>query len=115
MAEKGPKTIKVAGPIKLKELVIGGAGYLTRFSPKFENRSLWKRPDERKVTARIPGTVQKLMVGPGSEVAGGTPLLILEAMKMRNEVRAPRKGIVKKIHVKEGDQVAKAQILLEIT
>jgi biotin carboxyl carrier protein len=41
-------------------------------------------------------------------------LLILEAMKMRNEVVSPVTGRVKRIHVAEGDQVAKAQLLIEL-
>lgn len=99
----------------LKELVIGGAVYLTRLNTKFENRRNWERPDDRKVTAVIPGTVQKIMVEEGTEVDQGTPLLILEAMKMRNEVNAPRKGMIKKIYVSENEQVAKKQLLLEIS
>jgi len=97
-----------------EELVIGGAPYMTHLTRKFRNRKAWIRPDRKKVLSVIPGTIQKIMVEKGAEVEQGTPLLILEAMKMRNEVVSPVTGRVKRIHVAEGDQVAKAQLLIEL-
>lgn len=96
------------------ELEIGSAIYLTRLTTKFNNRKSWQRPDERMVQAVIPGTIREIMVKEGTEVDLGTPLLILEAMKMRNEVLSPVLGVISKIHVAEGDLVHKAQLLLEI-
>ena len=100
--------------VPMEELVIGGAHYLTHLTRKFRNRVPWVRPDHRKVLSVIPGTIQKILVSEGMEVEPGTPLLILEAMKMRNEVRSPVPGRVKRIHVSEGDLVAKALLLVEI-
>lgn len=97
----------------IEELVIGGAVYQTRLTSKFRNRETWSRPDERKIEAIIPGTIQNIMVEEGSEVSQGTPLMILEAMKMRNKVLSPLEGIIKKIHVSVGEQVAKSHLLLE--
>lgn len=97
----------------LKELEIGGAIYSTRLTSKFKNRKFWELPDERKVLAVIPGTIQKLMVSEGEEVAIGDSMMILEAMKMRNEIKAPQNGIIKLVNVKEGDQVPKSHLLLE--
>jgi biotin carboxyl carrier protein len=97
----------------LQELEIGSAVYITRLTSKFMHRKTWERPDERKVLAVIPGTIQKLMVGEGEGVTAGSPLMILEAMKMLNEVRSPINGIIKKIHVREGEQVPKDHLLLE--
>ena len=98
----------------LETLEIGGAVYITRLTSKFLNRKLWLKPDEKRVEAVIPGTIQKIMVGEGDEVTSGTPLLILEAMKMRNEVLAPFTGVVLKIFVSEGDMVPKSQLLVEM-
>ncbi|MGW8316950.1 MAG: acetyl-CoA carboxylase biotin carboxyl carrier protein subunit [Bacteroidales bacterium] len=98
----------------LEELVIGGAPYLTHLTRKFRNRSIWMRPDHKKVLAVIPGTIQKILVEKGAEVEHGTPLMILEAMKMRNEVVSPVTGRIKRIHVSEGEQVAKSQLLIEL-
>jgi biotin carboxyl carrier protein len=54
------------------------------------------------------------MAREGDEVAVGTPLLILEAMKMRNEVLSTVDGVVLKIHVREGEMVPKSHLLLEL-
>jgi len=97
----------------MEELIIGGATYTTRLNYKFRNRETWRRPDVRKVEAVIPGTIQNIMVKEGAEVIQGTPLMILEAMKMENKVLSPIDGVIKKINVLEGEMVPKAHILLE--
>jgi len=99
--------------IPMEKLIIGGAVYTTRLTSKFRNRRSWVRPDIRRVEAVIPGAILNIMVGEGDEVKHGTPLLILVAMKMENQVLSPMDGIIKKIHVSTGDQVAKSQLLLE--
>lgn len=96
------------------ELVIGGATYQTKITGKFSNRVRWERPDNRRVESVIPGTIQKIMVREGQQVEHGEPLLILEAMKMRNEVRSPVAGVVDKIHVSVGEQVPKSHLLVQI-
>ena len=93
--------------------MIGGATYTTRLNSKFRNRETWRRPDVRKVVAVIPGTIQNIMVKEGAEVTQGTPLMILEAMKMENKVLSPIDGVIKKINVSKGEMVPKAHILLE--
>ena len=98
----------------MESLEIGSALYATRLTEKFKNRECWHRPDEKRVEAIIPGTIQRIMAKEGEEVAAGTPLLILEAMKMRNEVLSPVNGVVTKIHVSEGEMVSKAHLLIEM-
>jgi len=110
--EKTSKS-KSADKSPMEELVIGGAVYQTRLTFKFRNRKTWSRPDERKIEAIIPGTIQNIMVEEGAEVTQGATLMILEAMKMSNKVLSPMDGIIKKIHVSVGDQVAKSRLLLE--
>ena len=97
----------------MDELEIGGAVYTTRLTTKFRNRTPWVPPDQRKLLAVIPGTIQKVLVSDGDEVSAGDTLLILEAMKMRNEIKAMQRGVVKRINVKEGEQVPKSHLLLE--
>ena len=97
----------------MEKLMIGGETYITRLSSKFKNRVTWSRPDKRRVEAVIPGAINKIMVKEGTEVIQGTPLLILEAMKMENLILSPFDGVVKKIHISEGEQVSKSQLLLE--
>ena len=98
----------------MESLEIGGALYATRLTSKFRNREPWKRPDEKSIEAFIPGTIQRIMVKEGQEVSTGTPLLILEAMKMRNEVLSPVNGMIRKIHVSEGEMVPKSYLLVEL-
>jgi len=53
----------------------------------------------------MPGVVVQLLVAPGDDVAEGQPLLILEAMKMQNEIAAPAAGVVEAVHVAEGQAI----------
>lgn len=69
---------------------------------------------ERAIRAPMPGLVLRLMVEPGQEVAAGEGLLVLEAMKMENELRAPADGVVETIHMAEGDAVGKNDLLIEL-
>ncbi|ADT83265.1 sodium-extruding oxaloacetate decarboxylase subunit alpha [Thermococcus barophilus] len=66
------------------------------------------------VSAPMPGKVLRILVREGDEVKAGQGLLVLEAMKMENEIPAPKDGIVKKILIKEGDTVDTGQPLIEI-
>ena len=104
------------GPAKpdMESLEIGSAMYTTRLTSKFKNRKIWQRPDENRIEAIIPGTIQRIMAKEGEKVRAGTPLLILEAMKMRNEVLSPFDGLIKKIYVSEGEMVPKAHLLIEM-
>jgi len=63
--------------------------------------------------APMPGLVLEVMVGEGDTVAAGAGLLVLEAMKMENELKAPADGQVKSIHVVPGDAVGKNDVLIE--
>lgn len=58
------------------------------------------------VKSVMPGVVVELLVEPGQAVEEGQPLLILEAMKMQNELAAPTAGVVKEVHVRQGEAVA---------
>ncbi|MEM7130866.1 MAG: DUF2118 domain-containing protein [Chloroflexota bacterium] len=64
------------------------------------------------VNAPIPGLVVKVLVEEGQEVEEGLPLIILEAMKMENEIRAPRSGIVTQIEVAPGQRVEQNSVLI---
>lgn len=69
---------------------------------------------QRAVRAPMPGLVLDVHVESGQEVEAGTPLLVLEAMKMENELRAEAAGTVQTIHVEAGDAVDKNALLLEL-
>ncbi|HYN13086.1 MAG TPA: acetyl/propionyl/methylcrotonyl-CoA carboxylase subunit alpha [Burkholderiales bacterium] len=66
------------------------------------------------LAAPMPGRVIKLMVGAGTKVTKGQPLLILEAMKMEHTITAPADGVVKEIHYAAGEQVLEAAVLITL-
>ena len=68
----------------------------------------------RDVKAAMPGKVIKILVEPGQSVEPAAGLLILEAMKMQNEVRSPGTGRVTSVHVAVGDTVASGQALVTL-
>lgn len=75
------------------------------------------RPKAREigdVSTPIPGKVVKIKVSEGAKVKAGTTVLVLEAMKMENEIHTPIDGVVKKILVKVGDEVNPQETLMKI-
>lgn len=66
------------------------------------------------VLAIMPGKIIRVLIEPGQQVEEGAPVCVLEAMKMENELRAPKAGCVRAVHVKSGDDVQKDQVLVEI-
>ena len=66
------------------------------------------------VTAPMPGKIVRLLVAPGDEVAAGQGLVVMEAMKMENELRAPRAGRVQSVAAREGQAVETGALLVVI-
>ena len=62
----------------------------------------------------MSGAIIKVLMNVGDKVEPNSVLMILEAMKMENEIIAERGGIIRKIHVKSGDKVEEGQPLLDI-
>ena len=67
------------------------------------------------VKAPMPGLVVRVDVTVGQGVEAGTGLVVVEAMKMENELRAPRAGVVEQIHVTAGERVEKGAPLVTLT
>lgn len=67
-----------------------------------------------RLTAPIPGKVVAVKAAAGDEVAAGQPLVVLEAMKMENELAAEQPGRVVAVHVAGGDTVESGQLLIEL-
>ena len=67
-----------------------------------------------EVKAAIPGRVLRILAGPGDTVVQGQPLVVLEAMKMENDVRAHRDGVVRSVDVAAGQAVGAGQLLLSL-
>jgi acetyl/propionyl-CoA carboxylase alpha subunit len=66
------------------------------------------------LTAPMPGTVIRVAVAEGDEVAARQPLVVLEAMKMETPVVSPYDAVVRAVHVAEGDRVAGGTVLVEL-
>ena len=62
----------------------------------------------------MPGKVVSVKVSPGDKVKKGDVLLIVEAMKMENEIHSPIDGTVEEVYVREGDQVNPDECLMKI-
>lgn len=67
-----------------------------------------------KVNSPLPGTIKKINVTVGATIKAGDCLMIMEAMKMDNNVNAEKGGTVKAINVREGDAVLQGDTLIEI-
>ena len=103
-----------AKKIRCRNFHFEGTRYRTLLTKKFENRKMWKKPDPKKILSYIPGTIQKVFVKEGQDMKEGDPLLILEAMKMRNVVSMPEDGKIKKLNVQTGDKIPKGHLIIEI-
>ena len=67
-----------------------------------------------EVKAPLQGTVMKVLVKPGDEVTKGSPVCVIEALKMENDVPAPADGVVASVNVKGGDSVKTDEVLLTL-
>jgi len=101
--------------INKNKIVIDDSVYETNLTKKFLNRKKYTPKDDSLVCAYIPGTIRQIFVREGQKISKGESLLILEAMKMKNEIKAENSGIVKRIAVKENQLVSKNELLIELS
>jgi biotin carboxyl carrier protein len=96
-AEKGAKAgataVAPAAAPKASAPVSGGAG---------------------SVNAPMPGTILRVNKNVGDSVNAGEAVVVLEAMKMENDINSPKAGVVKALFVNKGDTVASGQVLFEV-
>ncbi len=76
--------------------------------------NLRKASGRESVKAPMPGKVVRILVAPGDEVSAGQGLVVLEAMKMQNEMKAPRPGRVVSVAVREHEAVNAGSVLATI-
>lgn len=98
---------------KFQKFIIDDTEYTTRHTGKYEQRKPYTPPNPKHVPAFIPGVIQEVFVKPGQQVRWGDRLLVLEAMKMKNDVTADIDGTIKTVNVKKGDRVMKKHLLIE--
>jgi biotin carboxyl carrier protein len=65
----------------------------------------------QQIVAPMPGKVVRVLVEAGDRVEAGQGLVVVEAMKMQNEIRSPKGGVVERLHVKEGQPVNAGEVL----
>ena len=94
----------------------------TPVAVSLNGRRRWGRKDEgggtssgpQRLAAPMPGKVVRVLVSVGDAVFARQPVVVVEAMKMENELRASREGTVTEIHVREGMSVDAGALLLVI-
>lgn len=99
---------------EFKELIIQGAIYKTTFTKKFEQRVNWEAPNINMLHSFIPGTVIDIFIKPKEKVKEGQTLMLLEAMKMQNQIRMPFDGEIVKIYVKKDEVIPNRHLMIEI-
>jgi biotin carboxyl carrier protein len=95
-------------------LWVGSARFAAEVRDPRSLRSRSRAVDDhgpRKLTAPMPGKIVRVLVTEGTEVAAGEGVLVVEAMKMQNEVKSPKKGTIQKILVSEGTAVNAGDVL----
>ncbi|MBN1832609.1 MAG: acetyl-CoA carboxylase biotin carboxyl carrier protein subunit [Deltaproteobacteria bacterium] len=98
----------------MKRLLIDDTPYETEIPEKSLGGLFKGISDPLEVRAVIPGTVVKVKVRKGQQVSEGQVVLILEAMKMYNEVEANTSGKIDEINVSPGDRVETGQLMIRI-
>ncbi len=88
--------------------------YKTLLTKKYKNRKVWVDPNPNEIQSIIPGTILKIFVKEGDVVKEGSPLMILEAMKMQNRIEMPFTARIKKINVEIGVRVPKDSLMIEL-
>jgi biotin carboxyl carrier protein len=98
----------------LSKIALEGGVFETRVTRKFQRRKPYEKQDPRIIKAVIPGVVAVVETMVGKAVRQGDTLMILEAMKMLNRIKAPADGTIKVVRVAAGEKVGKGQVLIEI-
>ncbi len=111
---------------EVKEEIIGAEANIVVGNQRFpaavrDPRSLRSRRGSaagtegvKKINAPMPGKVVRILAPAGTEVEAGQGVIVIEAMKMQNELKSPKKGVVKKLNVAEGAAVDAGQALAEV-
>ena len=92
----------------------------SRVMLSLDGRRRWRRDETvtsngpERLVAPMPGKVVRVLVKPGEAVHARQPLVVMEAMKMENELRASRDGVVSEVHVREGQSVDAGSLVVVV-
>jgi pyruvate carboxylase subunit B len=115
LVDGAPYDVQLEG----KQVLVGGIAYSLDVAGLEDTRVLTKvsaatPAGEGAVTAIMPGKIIRVLVSEGDEVAEGDVVCILEAMKMENELKAPKDGTVKNLQAEPGQDVEMGAVLAVI-
>jgi biotin carboxyl carrier protein len=99
---------------ELVDFAVTARKYKTQLTKKYLNRKPWVNPSPYEIQSIIPGTILSVFVKEGDVVNEGSPLLILEAMKMQNRIEMPFTARIKHINVEVGLRVPKDSLMIEL-
>ena len=119
----GPERVDRVRGVTIHEVIVGGWRVEVELEP--ERRAALRERARRgagttarggplEVRAIIPGRVVAVSVRPGDALEAGQQVLVVEAMKMQNELRAPREGTVERVGVAVGDTIEVGDLLVVI-
>ena len=108
-----PIDLKVSLKVNGRSLTVGIDGPLQQLVQQLGFSTTAAAADS-DITAPMPGLILSISVDVGDIIEAGTPLLVLEAMKMENVIKATGPGKVKAVHVTQGQAVDKRELLIEL-
>ncbi len=112
--------VKADFPNRTLTVSVNGNSYRIRINDSYdqlvEKMGLLSNASQKakNILAPMPGLIMNIMVATGQEILEGTPLLVLSAMKMENQILSQGAGKIKSIEVKVGDTVDKGQLIIEM-
>ena len=96
------------------QISLGGHRFAAEVRDPRSLRGRTRAADEhgpKNLTASMPGKVVRVLVAEGNEIEAGAGMVVVEAMKMQNEIKSPKKGTIQKILVSEGTAVNAGDVL----
>ena len=99
---------------KKQYIIVHSAKYETTYTKKYLNRKVWAEPNFNNINSYIPGTIIDILVKKGQVLDEGDSIIVLEAMKMYNDIQMPFKGRILKINIEKGQKIPKNFLMMEI-
>ncbi|HEU4929169.1 MAG TPA: biotin/lipoyl-containing protein [Candidatus Krumholzibacteria bacterium] len=97
-----------------QQVSVGGRTYTVSRDAVDSDRPASARGGDGTLEAPMPGSIIAVNVAVGDHVLAGQPLVVLEAMKMHNEIVSPLDGVVRKVNCRAGERVNFGQVLVEV-
>ena len=114
------EVIKTDFEQKTFTIKVNGNAYTIKIADKYDRLikqiglTVGAKQKANNIKSPMPGLVLSINVAVGDEVKKGDTVLILEAMKMENLIKAPSDAVIKAIHIKQGQAVDKSQLLIDV-